>query len=201
MKLILASQSPRRRELLATLGYELVICPAQGEEDMSQDLPPEKLVEVLATQKAKEIQQIYPEDVVLGADSVVVQEGTQGCRVFGKPRDNAQAVEFLSGFCGKPHIVYTGVCITQGNKTVTFHDKTVIHFRDLTHEEVVAYVEMGESLDKAGAYGIQGLGALMVSGIEGDYHNVMGLPLSAVVAHLSQFGLTRTAIFQRKKEG
>ncbi|MFI3250509.1 MAG: Maf family protein, partial [Eubacteriales bacterium] len=111
------------------------------------------------------------------------------------------AISFLTALSKAPHSVYTGVCITQGEKTVTFHEHTIIQMRPITHEEICAYVAIGESLDKAGAYGIQNLGGLMVSSIQGDYHNVMGLPLSRVVEELAAFGITRTDIFTGAKEG
>jgi septum formation protein len=188
MAVILASQSPRRRELLGQMGIsDFIVRPARGEERIDQGLPPEKLVEVLSRQKAEEIlSTAQPEDVVIGADTVVVIDG----QVLGKPKDQQQAVEMLTRLSGRAHTVYTGVTVAQGTRLVTEHEATQVRFRPLTQREIRAYVATGEPMDKAGAYGIQHYGALLVEGIDGDYFNVVGLPVCRLGQMLGQFGIS-----------
>ena len=187
MAVILASQSPRRRELLERMGIsDFLIRPAQGEEIFDPSLTPAQLVEVLSRQKAEEISAgAGPEDIVIAADTVVSVDG----RVLGKPGDGAEAAEMLAALSGREHTVYTGVTVRRGGETVTEHEATAVRFRPLTGEEIAAYVATGEPMDKAGAYGIQGLAALFVTGIAGDYFNVMGLPLHLVGEMLRSFGV------------
>ena len=187
MAVILASQSPRRRELLERMGIsDFLIRPAQGEEIFDPSLTPAQLVEALSRQKAEEISAgAGPADVVIAADTVVSVDG----RVLGKPGDEAEAAEMLAALSGREHTVYTGVTVRRGGETVTEHEATAVRFRPLTGEEIAAYVATGEPMDKAGAYGIQGLAALFVTGIAGDYFNVMGLPLHLVGEMLRSFGV------------
>ena len=184
MAVILASQSPRRRELLERMGMsDFLIRPAQGEEIFDPSLTPAQLVEALSCQKAEEISAgAGPEDVVIAADTVVSVDG----RVLGKPGDEAEAAEMLAALSGREHTVYTGVTVRRGGETVTEHEATAVRFRPLTGE---AYVATGEPMDKAGAYGIQGYGCLLVEGISGDYFNVVGLPVCRLGKILARFGV------------
>ena len=187
MAVILASQSPRRRELLERMGMsDFLIRPAQGEEIFDPSLTPAQLVEVLSRQKAEEISAgAGPEDIVIAADTVVSVDG----RVLGKPGDEAEAAEMLAALSGREHTVYTGVTVRRGGETVTEHEATAVRFRPLTGEEIAAYVATGEPMDKAGAYGIQGRGCVLVEGIDGNYHNVVGLPTCLLAGMLRQVGI------------
>ncbi|MEI6577853.1 MAG: Maf family protein [Eubacteriales bacterium] len=178
--IILASSSPRRQELLKTAGIDFEVCPAQGEEFLDPALPPADAAIEVARQKAQEVAKKYPLDCVIGADTIVVLNNI----ILGKPRDKADAVLMLSLLSGKEHVVYTGVCIIKNGEENCFAEATKVSFYKLTKEEINNYVESGEPMDKAGAYGIQGLGCMLVKGIEGDYFNVMGFPVSRVVRAL-----------------
>ena len=187
MSIILASQSPRRRELLAQMGVpQFEVVPALGEEIASPGLSPAQLVEVLSRQKAEEVAvQAGPDDVVIAADTVVAVDGA----VLGKPRDPADAARMLSLLSGRAHTVYTGVTVRRGTFSRTAHEATQVRFRPLTQSEISAYIATGEPMDKAGAYGVQGKGALLVERLEGDFFNVMGLPVLRLSRMLAQFGV------------
>lgn len=187
MQIYLASQSPRRRALLEQMGLtDFVIRPAQGEEHMEAQLPPDRLVEALALAKAEEIAaQVDREDLVIAADTIVTLER----RVLGKPHSEQEAFAMLQALSGRRHVVYTGVAVLRGGTQVCDHEATQVSFRELTEEEIWAYIATGEPMDKAGAYGIQGRGALLVEGIVGDYFNVMGLPVCKLGGILRQFGV------------
>ena len=187
MNWILASGSPRRRELLEMLGVpDLTIRPAKGPERATPGAGPEQTVRELALHKALEVAQTCaPEDIVIAADTVVSVDG----RVLGKPGDEAEAAEMLAALSGREHTVYTGVTVRRGGETVTEHEATAVRFRPLTGEEIAAYVATGEPMDKAGAYGIQGYGCLLVEGISGDYFNVVGLPVCRLGKILARFGV------------
>ena len=185
MKIILASQSPRRRELLERMGIsEFEIIPARGEENIVPGLTPEALVEALSRQKCLEVAAVHREALVIAADTVVAVEG----RVLGKPRSKAEAEEMLSLLSGREHRVCTGLSLSQGGRLRTGHEATAVRFRPLTREEIRRYIATGEPMDKAGAYGIQGYGCLLVEGIVGDYYNVMGLPVCRLGRMLAEFG-------------
>ncbi len=184
-QLILASQSPRRKELLEKLGHPFLVCPAVGEEVMDDSLMPSALVESLAKQKAEEVAKKYPQDIVLGADTVVVVDGT----VFGKPKSEAEAVEMVLRLQVRAHQVFTGVCLWSKEKTISFSEESQVILRPLSRKQVESYVARGESLDKAGGYGIQTVGAFFVEGIRGDFFNVMGLPLCALGKVLPEFSV------------
>lgn len=186
-KIILASQSPRRRQLLEQMGItDFVICPAKGEEDMGAQLPPDRLSEALALTKAREVAaQAGPEDIMIAADTIV----TLDHQVLGKPHSREEAVSMLETLSGRHHVVYTGLAVLRGGETVSDHEATQVRFRTLSREEIAAYVATGEPMDKAGAYGIQGRGALLVEGIVGDYFNVMGLPVCKLGQILNRFGV------------
>ncbi|MEW6182403.1 MAG: Maf family protein [Bacillota bacterium] len=185
-RLFLASTSPRRRALLATLGVEFEVLTASVDETMPP-LPPEKAVEVLATRKAQAAAKRIPEGLIIGADTVVVHRG----RVLGKPVDAAQAREMLSSLQGNGHTVFTGVAVLampEGAAAVG-HEQTNVYFAPLGKDEINAYVATGEPLDKAGAYAAQGLGGVFIRRIEGCYFNVVGLPLNLLGDLLRGFGL------------
>lgn len=187
MSIILASQSPRRRELLAQMGVpQFEVVPALGEEIASPGLSPAQLVEVLSRQKAEEVAvQAGPDDVVIAADTVVAVDGA----VLGKPRDPADAARMLSLLSGRAHTVYTGVTVRRGTFSRTAHEATQVRFRPLIQSEISAYIATGEPMDKAGAYGVQGLGALLVERLDGDFFNVMGLPVLRLSRMLERFGV------------
>lgn len=178
--LILASKSPRRKELLSVITPDFEIIPAVGEERADKTLPPDKYVCELARHKAEEIAEQHPQDTVIGADTVVAVNG----EILGKPRDEADAKRMLCLLSGTEHHVYTGVCIISGDRKNVFAEDTIVRFFELTDKEIDDYTATGEPFDKAGAYGIQDLGALLVSGITGDYYNVMGLPVGRLAREL-----------------
>lgn len=187
MKIILASQSPRRRELLTQMGIrDFQIITPDIDERMDRALPPDKLVETISAEKAGAVAaQTGPEALVIAADTVVALEGA----VLGKPRDETEAAEMLSALSGRHHQVYTGFTVIRGSRRVTRSACTEVVFRPLTPEEIADYVKTGEPMDKAGAYGIQGVGSLLIEGIRGDYFNVMGLPVCELGRALSEFGV------------
>lgn len=185
MAMILASQSPRRRELLGQMGFSFTVRPAKGEELPHPELTPAQLVEELARQKALEVSaEAASDDVVVAADTVVAIDR----KVLGKPHDKAQAAEMLSALSGREHTVYTGVAVKRGETLLVEHEATQVRFRPLTEREIDLYIQTGEPMDKAGSYGIQGCGALLVEGIRGDYFNVVGLPICRLGRMLAQVG-------------
>ncbi len=186
MTVILASASPRRSELLRNLGLSFVICPADLDEESIQENTPSRLVEAISSAKASKVAaESDPNALVIAADTVVVLDGV----VLGKPANADAAKQMLSALSGKTHEVYTGVTLRQGVRDVCFHERSEVQFRTLSEEEIGAYLQTGEPMDKAGSYGIQGVGALLVSEIRGDYFNVMGLPLCRLGLALQDFGL------------
>lgn len=172
MQLILASQSPRRKELLKLLKHPFVIRVADIDETMDPAADPAQEVARVSRKKAAAVPR-EPEDIVIAADTIVVLEGT----VLGKPADEAQAKAMLAALSGKDHQVMTGVTVLQGDRALVHTEITDIHFRPLSQREIDRYVATGEPMDKAGAYGIQGGAALFVQWLRGDYYNVMGLPV------------------------
>ena len=197
MSIILASQSPRRRQLLEQIGLDhFIVRPARGEEVMDPALSPAQLVEELSRQKAREVAGASdPGDLVIAADTVVAIDG----RVLGKPHDREEACAMLSALSGREHTVYTGVTVCRDDRMLTQHEATQVRFRSLSPREIQAYVDSGEPMDKAGAYGVQELGALLVEGIRGDYFNVVGLPLCRLGQMLSQFGVELLAGKEEQK--
>ena len=172
MNLILASQSPRRRELLGLTGLEFVVRAADIDETMDPGKAPFDEVARVSRLKAEAVAR-KPEDVVIAADTIVVCGG----EVLGKPRNEADAFRILSLLSGRHHEVMTGMTVVCGDKVITHTEVTKIHFRELHPEEIRAYIASGEPMDKAGAYGIQGGAALFADEMVGDYYNVMGLPV------------------------
>ena len=184
MKIILASQSPRRRELLEQMGLTFRVQVADIDETMNPTADPGE--EVGRVSRLKALAVSAPEDtLVIAADTIVVCGG----RILGKPRCRDEAVEMLTLLSGRDHQVMTGFTVRQGSRCHTHVETSRIHFRPLQPEEIAAYVDSGEPMDKAGAYGIQGKAGLFVSRLEGDYYNVMGLPICALTLCLRQFGV------------
>ena len=186
-KLILASGSPRRKEILQKLKLDFEVQPSDFEEDMTLDLSPGELAKTLSLGKAKDIAEKNKDAIVVGADTFIYFEGKK----LGKPKDKKDAFKTLSSIGGKSHSVFTGFTVIDSstNKTISKSVETKVFIKLLTTEEINDYVDTGEPLDKAGAYGIQGLGALIVEHIEGDFFNVMGLPLFELGHTLKEFGI------------
>lgn len=191
--LILASKSPRRIELLKLAGFNYEIIPAISEEKTDPLLTPCETVVNLACQKAAEVSASHPDDIVIGADTVVVYDN----EIMGKPADCDDAFRMLKKLSGNIHSVYTGVCIRKGNNQRAFFEETKVEFYPLSDNEIREYIETGEPMDKAGAYGIQEKGSLLVKRIDGDYFNVVGLPLSRFVREFKAFN---TEIYNETKE-
>lgn len=201
-QIILASASPRRRELLEQIGLEFEICPAKGEEVIHHTEPEDVVIE-LSEQKAKEVaamigaygekhaELMTPQEIlVIGADTIVACDG----KILGKPKDEADACRMLSLLSGRRHSVYTGVAFVLLDASgkagmYSFFEKTDVFMKELSEKEIRRYAATGEPLDKAGAYGIQGKGAAFVERIEGDYNNVVGLPLARVYKELLGLGM------------
>lgn len=181
MKLILASNSPRRADILTQGGFTFTKRTADTDESLPAGIPPAEAVERLAALKGQAVEWRAGE-VILSADTVVVYDG----QILGKPKDEADACRMLRMLSGNTHSVFTGVYITSGEKTFVFHEETAVTFFPLTDAEITAYVQSGEPMDKAGAYGIQGRGALFVERIHGDYLNVVGLPLARTANYLKE---------------
>ena len=172
MHLILASQSPRRKELLGLFGIPFTVRVADIDETMDPDADPAGEVARVSRCKALEVAR-EAGDVVVAADTIVVCRG----KVLGKPRSREEAMQMLTLLSGRDHQVMTGVTVLCGEKEAVFTEITDLHFRELTEKEICRYVDSGEPMDKAGAYGIQGGAALFCSRLVGDYYNVMGLPV------------------------
>ncbi len=182
-EIILASASPRRKELLSLAGIDFVIKVADVNEVIDPSLTPDGVVMSLAKQKAQAVASENPDSLVIGADTVVVLDG----KILGKPKSEENAVELLSMLSGRVHTVHTGVALIKDEKIKTFCEATKVEFYHLTEEEIKAYVATKEPMDKAGAYGIQGKGCILIRKIDGDYFNVVGLPVSAVYRELRDF--------------
>ncbi len=187
MELILASGSPRRRELLTRLGLAYSVRKADIDESMDPSRGAEAEVARISRAKAEAVRSTLPEDaLILAADTVVCLDDA----ILGKPKSPEEAAAMLTSLSGRSHLVRTGVSLLQGSRCLTEVETTEVFFRDLSPEEIAAYVASGEPMDKAGAYGIQGLASVFVSSIRGDYFNVMGLPLCRLSRMLAQFGVS-----------
>ncbi|MBO5859977.1 MAG: septum formation inhibitor Maf [Clostridia bacterium] len=182
-KIILASASPRRRELLTTAGVEFEVLVSEADETVPEGTAPKDAAMMTAEKKALAVAEKCTDRVVIGADTIVVIDD----KILGKPKDEADAKEMLRTLSGREHEVITGVCITDGEKTEKFAQVSKVRFYELTDEEIAAYVATKECDDKAGSYGIQGKGCVLVEGIEGDYFNIVGLPVAATVRVLRRF--------------
>ncbi len=182
--IILASSSPRRRELLSMIGLNYVIETANEEEVQPRGLPPAEYVKTLALQKAQPVADRHPGDCVIGADTIVYLEGD----ILGKPHTPEVARAYLARMQGKSHIVFTGIAVLKNGKADVRHCETKVTFAPMTQREIETYVATGEPLDKAGAYGVQGPGGIFVERIEGNYFNVIGLPLPMLYQMLLDAG-------------
>lgn len=196
VKFVLASGSPRRKELLEQIGMQFEISSAHGEEIITKEQPWE-IVEELSMQKATEVADRYEAEhavqentVVIGADTIVAY----GAEIMGKPKSRQHAIEMLSELQGRVHQVYTGVTLIimtgKDRKLICFHEKTEVEMYPMTQAQIEAYVSTGEPLDKAGAYAIQGKCAAYIKGICGEYNNVVGLPIARLSQELSKAGIT-----------
>lgn len=201
-QIILASQSPRRKELLEQIGLEFEICPAKGEEVITKSIPEEVVME-LSKQKAEEVAALVssfgenhkeittPSDIlVIGADTVVVYDG----KILGKPLDEADAKRMLTMLAGNTHSVFTGVTLVLIDKSgrageLVFYEKTDVKMHPMTETEIDRYIATGEPMDKAGSYGIQGKCAIYIEKIDGDYNNVVGLPITRIYQELKKIGI------------
>ena len=185
--IILASASPRRKELLEKIGLKFKVEPSNYEENISPESEPHELAKSLSLGKAKLVARNHKSALVIAADTFIVFEG----KILGKPRTETEAKKTLETISGRQHSVITGFTIidTETNKALSKSVETQVYIRKLTSNEIDAYVKSKEPLDKAGTYAIQGLGSVIVEKIEGDYFNVMGLPLSALAENLKEFGV------------
>ncbi len=184
VRLILASESPRRAELLSAAGFAFDIVQPRIEEAPRPGESPEMFVERAAREKLAQVECRESGTVVIAADTVVVIDGT----ILGKPRDAEHAMSMLKRLSGRHHEVLTGVAVRAGEQVVTAVERTAVHFLPLSDEEIAWYVASGEPRDKAGAYAVQGLGSRFVHRIEGSYSNVVGLPVATVYRLLRQLG-------------
>ena len=180
-KLILASKSPRRRELLDRMGLPHTVVSAPCDEWFPEDLSPAEIVKYISREKAfAAAEMAAPEDILITADTMVFLDDKK----LGKPKDEAEAFAMLRALSGRTHTVYTGVTVAQGHRTLTEAEGTRVRFAPLRDETIRAYIKTGEPMDKAGAYGIQGKAAVFISGISGDYYNVVGLPICELTTRL-----------------
>ncbi len=190
-RLILASASPRRKEIMELMGLHFNVIPSHCEEIITER-EPEKIVMELSRQKAEDVASTAQTgDIVIGSDTIVALEH----RILGKPHSREDAFQMLSSIAGRVHHVYTGVTLIRcgdpasedAKKVETFYEQTEVHVAAMTAEEINSYLDLGEYRDKAGSYGIQGHFAPFITGIKGDYYNVMGLPAAALYGHLKEF--------------
>ncbi|OKZ83759.1 MAG: septum formation protein Maf [Clostridium sp. 44_14] len=190
-KIILASASDRRKDILSQVGISYEVMPSSIDEDAIQADTPAALVEALSAAKAEDIaERLTKNFVIIGADTVVVKDNS----ILGKPSDEAEAAKMLQMLQGNRHEVYTGVTLIsvspEGKGLIdTFHVRTIVDMIPMTAAQIDAYIKTGEPMDKAGAYGIQGRGAAYIQDIAGDYYNVVGLPISTVLARLANMGI------------
>ena len=185
--IILASASPRRKELLEKIGLKFVVEPSESEEEIDSELEPDEFVRQISIKKAKSVAVRHKNAIIIAADTI----GVIGKKILGKPHTENEARKMLHEISGKSHLVITGFTVldTATNKILSRTVNTKVYIKKLTKQEIDAYVKTGEPMDKAGAYAIQGRGAVIVEKIEGDYYNVMGLPLNALAEALKEFGI------------
>ncbi len=183
MKLVLASASPRRQELLRLITEDFTVCPADVDETIPADISPQAAARYLAEIKAKAIAAQFPDAVIIGSDTTVLLEDT----ILGKPETPERTAEMLRRLSGTTHEVITGVALAQGKRCESFCTVTKVKFYKLTETKIQQYIATGEPLDKAGGYGIQGYGALFVESLNGDYYSVVGLPIAPLARALEQW--------------
>lgn len=191
-RLILASASPRRREILSRFGIPFDIIPADADESTPANMKADEVVKTLAKRKCDAVCDLQKDDgyIVISSDTVVSCDGA----VLGKPADETEARQMLRMLSGREHEVYSGYAISDGVKTIVGCEATSVCFRELSDADIDAYIATNEPFDKAGGYGIQSLGCVFVSGIKGDYYNVMGFPIFRIAQQLeSDFGISLLA--------
>lgn len=180
--IILASASPRRKEILELADLKFDVMPSDAQEITTKTAPNEVVME-LASLKAKDIyKKSEKQSMIVGADTVVAYQG----QILGKPTDEADAKRMLTMLSGQTHEVYTGVCVIEDGKTKTFYEKTKVTFYEISDEQIDHYIKTGEPMDKAGSYGIQGKAAVFIKGIEGDYYNVVGFPIARFLQEITK---------------
>lgn len=180
--IILASASPRRKEILELADLEFDVMPSDAQELTTKTAPNEVVME-LASIKAKDIyKKSEKQSMIVGADTVVAYQG----QILGKPTDEADAKRMLTMLSGQTHEVYTGVCVIEDGKTKTFYEETKVTFYEISDEQIDYYIKTGEPMDKAGSYGIQGKAAVFIKGIEGDYYNVVGFPIARFLQEITK---------------
>jgi len=179
-KVVLASSSPSRKMLLERAGLDFEVIVSGVDESVPEGYTPAQTVEALCARKAEAVQPLSGGRPVIAADSVVSIDGM----ILGKPENDGAAKEMLRRLSGRTHEIYTGVCLLAGGKKEVFHQSTGVRFYDLTDEEIAAYVAMGESRGRAGSYGIEGIGVVLVESIVGDYSNIVGLPVAETLRRL-----------------
>lgn len=184
-RFIVASASPRRKQLLETAGFEFEVIASQCDETLESEIGARQAVLTLSKRKAESVFEKNKDAVVLGCDTVVALEN----KILGKPKNDEEAFQMLRFLSGKVHTVYSGVCIVENGKEKSFVGSAEVEFFELSDEFIRSYVKSGEPKDKAGAYGIQGLGAALVKKINGDYFSIVGLPLAQSVRELEKFGV------------
>lgn len=182
-KVILASASPRRNELLKLIFDEFSVIPSKAEEIIPENIPHSEVPQYLAMLKAKDIAQNNRDSLVIGADTIVLLNG----KILGKPKNYDEAYSMLNSLSGNTHTVITGCAIIKGSKTLSFSTSTTVEFFPLSQREIEEYILSNEPFDKAGGYGIQGKGSLFVKKIDGDYFNVVGLPIALLKRSLKHF--------------
>ena len=180
--IILASASPRRKEILELADLKFDVMPSDAQEITTKTAPNEVVME-LASIKAKDIyKKSEKQSMVVGADTVVAYQG----QILGKPADEADAKRMLTMLSGQTHEVYTGVCVIEDGKTKTLYEETKVTFYEISDEQIDRYIKTGEPMDKAGSYGIQGKAAVFIKGIEGDYYNVVGFPIARFLQEITK---------------
>ena len=180
--IILASASPRRKEILELADLKFDIMPSNAQEITTKTAPNEVVME-LASIKAKDIyKKSEKQSMIVGADTVVAYQG----QILGKPTDEADAKRMLTMLSGQTHEVYTGVCVIEDEKIKTFYEETKVTFYEISDEQIDHYIKTGEPMDKAGSYGIQGKAAVFIKGIEGDYYNVVGFPIARFLQEITK---------------
>lgn len=185
MRIVLASQSPRRYELLKKICEDFEVCPSKVDEFLPKEIEADRVAGFLAAQKCCDVAQSSGADVVIGCDTIVVL----GNEILGKPKDYFDAFKMLKKLSGKEHIVYTGVCIITKDENIGFIEKTKVLFDTLSNDEINDYLRKEEVYDKAGAYAIQGEAAKFIRKIDGDYYNVMGLPVNHLYKELKRLNV------------
>lgn len=185
-EIVLASQSPRRQELLKHVFFSFLTIPSDADETLPEGLSPQECVVEISRRKVDDVvSRVSAGAMVIGADTIVVLDD----RILGKPRNEQEAHEMLQSLSGRTHQVYTGIVIVQDKKIVTGYEVTDVTFREISESEIDGYIQTGEPMDKAGAYGIQEKGAFIVEKIHGDYFNVVGLPLCRLGKMLAKFDI------------